>query len=162
MNIQFAQGFGLGALTVVLIVIYFFRRWKKKETDSFKNHESYMHVIENTKDFLYYCQVYPELQFKYLGPSAECFFGEGFLMQMPIPTQALPSGIFTRRIWIFCKKRCRDRWISIKRSFSAGRIKTAITGGLKSMRLPYMRMACWLLFKGWCGILMREKSWRRH
>ncbi|MCP1157103.1 sensor domain-containing diguanylate cyclase [Bacillus infantis] len=77
MNIQFAQGFGLGALTVVLIVIYVFRRWKKKETDSFKNHESYMHVIENTKDFLYYCQVYPELQFKYLGPSAECFFGEG-------------------------------------------------------------------------------------
>ncbi|WP_306009684.1 hypothetical protein [Bacillus sp. MMSF_3328] len=73
MNIQFAQGFGLGALTVLLIVIYFFRSWKKKETDSFKNHESYMHVIENTKDFLYYCQVYPELQFKYLGPSADAF-----------------------------------------------------------------------------------------
>jgi diguanylate cyclase (GGDEF)-like protein/PAS domain S-box-containing protein len=77
MNIQFAQGFGLGVLTVLLIVIYFFRRWKKKENDLMKNHESYMHVIENTKDFLYYCQVYPELQFKYLGPSAEFFFGEG-------------------------------------------------------------------------------------
>ncbi|MFD0050969.1 diguanylate cyclase domain-containing protein [Actinomycetes bacterium NPDC127524] len=50
---------------------------KRKKEELIFNHDSFVHIVENTNDFIYYAQVYPEVKFKYLSPSAENFFGKG-------------------------------------------------------------------------------------
>lgn len=77
MNIQLILGFIMGVSIVILVIPYLHKRWKEKEHELIENHERFVHVIENTKDFLYYYQLYPIRQYKYLSPSAEYFFGEG-------------------------------------------------------------------------------------
>lgn len=73
--------FSLGFITAVLMAIlglpYLYKRWKKEKSELIEKHDQFINVVENSNDFIYYYQVYPERQYKYLSPSAENIFGEG-------------------------------------------------------------------------------------
>lgn len=75
-NIDFISGF-LIALVIGGIGCYIInKRWTKKVISMKEYHDNFVHVVENTTDFIYYFNI-PEMKFKYLSPSAEQFFGEG-------------------------------------------------------------------------------------
>lgn len=76
-NAQFIIGFIISSLIWILVISYLHKRWQKQRKELIENHNRFIHVVENTKDFIYYYQLYPERQFKYLSPSAENIFGEG-------------------------------------------------------------------------------------
>lgn len=63
----------LGMIAVTLLHI----RWHKQKKELMQKHNQFVHVLENSKDFIYYFQVYPQKKYEYLSPSAEFFFGEG-------------------------------------------------------------------------------------
>ena len=77
MNIQFPIGFlsaiVLGSLVVALLYI----KCKKQKEELIQKHNHFLHVVENSKDFIYYYQLYPIKHYRYLSPSAEKIFGEG-------------------------------------------------------------------------------------
>lgn len=77
MSIQFTSGLITGMAIVSLIIPLLYRRWENQKKKIIENQKSFVHIIENTRDFLYYFQVYPKREFKYLSPSAEHFFGTG-------------------------------------------------------------------------------------
>ncbi|WP_423408747.1 diguanylate cyclase domain-containing protein [Heyndrickxia sp. MSNUG] len=73
----FISGFGTGIVVGIIVIALFFYRWKKREKRLKERHDNFIHVVENTKDFIYYYQLYPKRGYQYLSPSAEHFFGEG-------------------------------------------------------------------------------------
>lgn len=77
MSLQFTSGLITGMAIVSLIIPLLYRRWENQKKKIIENQKSFVHIIENTRDFLYYFQVYPKREFKYLSPSAEHFFGTG-------------------------------------------------------------------------------------
>lgn len=77
MNGQFALGFITAILMVILGLPYLYKRWQKEKAKLIEEHEQFINVVENSNDFIYYYQVYPERQYKYLSPSANKIFGEG-------------------------------------------------------------------------------------
>lgn len=77
MSVQFTTGLITGMAIVSLIMPLLYRRGEKQENKAPKEQTSFVHLIENTRDFLYYYQVYPTREYKYLSPSAEHFFGAG-------------------------------------------------------------------------------------
>jgi len=77
MSIQFTTGLITGMAIVSLISPLLYRRWENQRKKIIENQKSFVDIIENTRDFLYYFQVYPKREFKYLSPSAEHFFGAG-------------------------------------------------------------------------------------
>jgi diguanylate cyclase (GGDEF)-like protein/PAS domain S-box-containing protein len=74
---QFILGLGTGVLAGILVVSLLIYRWKKREKELVEQHHHFIHVVENTKDFIYYYQLHPTRGYKYLSPSAEHFFGKG-------------------------------------------------------------------------------------
>lgn len=77
MNIQFPIGFLTATLLGLIVVALLHIRWHKQKEELMENHNHFVHVVENSKDFIYYCQIYPTIQYQYISPSAEIFFGEG-------------------------------------------------------------------------------------
>lgn len=77
MSIQFTTGLITGMAIVSLIIPLLYIRWENQKKKIIENQKNFVHIIENTRDFLYYFQVYPKREFKYLSPSAEHFFGTG-------------------------------------------------------------------------------------
>lgn len=75
MSMQFTTGLITGMAIVSLMIPLLYRRWENQKNK--ENQKSFVHLIENTRDFLYYYQVYPKREYKYLSPSAEHFFGPG-------------------------------------------------------------------------------------
>lgn len=73
----FISGFGTGIAVGIIVIALFFYRWKKREKRLKERHDNFIHVVENTKDFIYYYQLYPTRGYQYLSPSAEHFFGKG-------------------------------------------------------------------------------------
>lgn len=73
----FISGFGTGIVVGIIVIALFFYRWKKREKRLKERHDNFIHVVENTKDFIYYYQLYPTRGYQYLSPSAEHFFGKG-------------------------------------------------------------------------------------
>lgn len=73
----FISGFGTGIVVGIIVIALFFYRWKKREKRLKERHDNVIHVVENTKDFIYYYQLYPVRGYQYLSPSAEHFFGKG-------------------------------------------------------------------------------------
>jgi diguanylate cyclase (GGDEF)-like protein/PAS domain S-box-containing protein len=73
----FISGFGTGIVVGIIVIALFFYRWKKREKQLKERHDNFIHVVENTKDFIYYYQLYPARGYQYLSPSAEHFFGKG-------------------------------------------------------------------------------------
>lgn len=75
---QFTTGLITGIAIVSLIIVpLLYRRWENQKKKIIESQKSFVHIIENTRDFLYYFQVHPKREFKYLSPSAEHFFGTG-------------------------------------------------------------------------------------
>lgn len=75
---QFTTGLITGIAIVSLTIIpLLYRRWGNQKKKIIESQKSFVHIIENTRDFLYYFQVHPKREFKYLSPSAEHFFGTG-------------------------------------------------------------------------------------
>jgi diguanylate cyclase (GGDEF)-like protein/PAS domain S-box-containing protein len=77
MSMQFTTGLITGMAIVSLIIPLLYRRWETQKNKALENKKSFVHLVENTWDFLYYYQVYPKREYKYLSPSAEHFFGPG-------------------------------------------------------------------------------------
>jgi len=77
MSIPFTTGLITGMAIVSLIIPLLYSRWENQKKKFIENQKSVVHIIENTRDFLYYFQIYPKREFKYLSPSAEHFFGKG-------------------------------------------------------------------------------------
>jgi diguanylate cyclase (GGDEF)-like protein/PAS domain S-box-containing protein len=73
----FISGFGTGIVVGIIVIALFFYRWKNREKSLKEMHDNFIHVVENTKDFIYYYQLYPTRGYQYLSPSAEHFFGKG-------------------------------------------------------------------------------------
>ncbi|KMY54220.1 histidine kinase [Bacillus sp. FJAT-27231] len=73
----FASGFATAALLVILSIPFLYKKWQKERARFIEKHNQFVNVVENSKDFIYYYQVYPERQYKYLSPSAENIFGKG-------------------------------------------------------------------------------------
>ncbi|MBM7579428.1 sensor domain-containing diguanylate cyclase [Jeotgalibacillus terrae] len=61
-----------GALNLWLYI-----RLNRKYVKLIDHHRQFIHLIETPNDFMYYAEVYPDVKFKYLSPSAENFFGKG-------------------------------------------------------------------------------------
>jgi diguanylate cyclase (GGDEF)-like protein/PAS domain S-box-containing protein len=76
MSTQFFIGLMAGICISLLFTLYLYRRWNNQKKEFIENQERLVKVVENTKDILYYYQVKPERQFKYLSPSLKVFFGE--------------------------------------------------------------------------------------
>lgn len=74
---EYTTGLITGMALVSLIIPLLFRKWESQKKKIIENKKSFVHIIENTRDFLYYFQIYPKREFKYLSPSAEHFFGTG-------------------------------------------------------------------------------------
>lgn len=62
----------LGMIAVTLLHI----RWHKQKKELMQKHNQFVHVLENSKDFIYYFQVYPQKNTSILVPQRN-FFGEG-------------------------------------------------------------------------------------
>jgi diguanylate cyclase (GGDEF)-like protein len=77
MNEQLSMGILISSLFWIIMMYLFFRKWKLQKENLINSHNRFVHVVENSTDFIYYAQVYPEVRYKYLSPSAENFFGEG-------------------------------------------------------------------------------------
>ena len=77
MNIYFPIGFLTATLLGLIVVALLHIRWHKQKEELMENHNHFVHVVENSKDFIYYFQLYPKKHYQYLSPSAEIFFGEG-------------------------------------------------------------------------------------
>ncbi|MFB7305060.1 MULTISPECIES: sensor domain-containing diguanylate cyclase [Bacillaceae] len=75
--VYFSSGFITAVLMAILGLPYLYKRWKKEKSELIEKHNQFINVVENSNDFIYYYQVYPERQYKYLSPSAENIFGEG-------------------------------------------------------------------------------------
>lgn len=76
-SLQFMSGLSTGVLAGILVLAIVLVRWKRREKELEEQHHNFIHVVENTKDFIYYYQLHPKRGYKYLSPSAEHFFGEG-------------------------------------------------------------------------------------
>lgn len=76
-NVQFAIGFLTAILISILSIPFLYRKWQKEKSELMEEHDQFINVVENSNDFIYYYQIYPERQYKYLSPSAENIFGEG-------------------------------------------------------------------------------------
>lgn len=74
---QFMSGLSTGMLAGILAITFVIFRGQQREKELLKQHHNFIHVVENTKDFIYYYQLHPKRGYKYLSPSAEHFFGEG-------------------------------------------------------------------------------------
>ena len=61
----------------VLVGISTIAYLKRKQNEMTHEPLSFLHVIENTKDFIYYYQLSDEKKFLYISPTAEYFFGVG-------------------------------------------------------------------------------------
>lgn len=77
MSEQFLIGFLIACIMWILMIVLICLSWKMQRDILINGHNRFVHVVENTNDFIYYAQVYPTVKFKYLSPSAEAFFGEG-------------------------------------------------------------------------------------
>jgi diguanylate cyclase (GGDEF)-like protein/PAS domain S-box-containing protein len=77
MNEQLSIGIIISSMFWIITMYLFFRKWKLQKENLINSHNRFVHVVENSTDFIYYAQVYPEIKYKYLSPSAENFFGEG-------------------------------------------------------------------------------------
>ncbi|RFB15204.1 sensor domain-containing diguanylate cyclase [Bacillus sp. HNG] len=77
MNEQFIFGLIISSILWAVLVVILYRTLKVKEEALKEKYDRFIHVVENTKDFIYYCEISPEIKFKYLSPSAEYFFGDG-------------------------------------------------------------------------------------
>jgi diguanylate cyclase (GGDEF)-like protein/PAS domain S-box-containing protein len=77
MSEQFIIGFLMASMMWIVLIALIYRNWKVHQEIMVNGHNRFVHVIENTNDFIYYAQVYPTVKFNYLSPSAEAFFGEG-------------------------------------------------------------------------------------
>ena len=73
--------FALGFLTAISILIFcipfLYSRWQKEKSELIENHTRFVNLVENTKDSIYYYQVYPTEKFLYLSPSTDNVLGEG-------------------------------------------------------------------------------------
>lgn len=77
MNGQFTFGF-MSALFVAIVLFTFVqRRWMQEKAALLEEKSRFVHIVENSKDFIYYCEIYPELKFQYISPSAEQLIGKG-------------------------------------------------------------------------------------
>lgn len=77
MSEQFIIGFSTAILIGITIFAILQGRWNKEKIIIMENHNRFVHIVENSKDFIYYCNVYPEIKYEYLSPSAEYYFGKG-------------------------------------------------------------------------------------
>lgn len=77
MSVQFLYGF-LTALSFAIVIGYlFWKRWVLQKAALKEDHDRFVNIVENSKDFIYYCTIYPKLEFQYISPSAEYFLGKG-------------------------------------------------------------------------------------
>lgn len=70
--IYFCLGLVIGIIALQMYMKYEKAKWKAR----FENEKRIFQLVENSKDIVYYYQVKPELQFKYLSPSIEKFLGQ--------------------------------------------------------------------------------------
>ena len=75
--VYFTSGIITAITLVILGQLYLYKRWKKQKTKLIDNHTRFISLVENTKDSLYYYQVYPTEKFLYLSPSTDNVLGEG-------------------------------------------------------------------------------------
>ena len=57
--------------------IYKYRKHKMEKSELIENYTRFVNLVENTKDSIYYYQVYPTEKFLYLSPSTDNVLGEG-------------------------------------------------------------------------------------
>ncbi|MFD3448150.1 diguanylate cyclase domain-containing protein [Microbacteriaceae bacterium 4G12] len=79
MNAQFIIAFVIGIVVGIAIIVFLCKSWRKRKEELIKEYKRLVKVMENTKDLLYYYQVKPERQFKYVSPSAETLLGKGII-----------------------------------------------------------------------------------
>ena len=72
----------LSVLLVVLIIVILLLNFKRsklqQEVDSVI---PMLEVVENLKDIMYYCELKPNLKYRYLSPVVDQFFGEGAMQE---------------------------------------------------------------------------------
>jgi diguanylate cyclase (GGDEF)-like protein/PAS domain S-box-containing protein len=73
--IYFCLGLGVGVIALLMYRKYEKANWAAR----FENEKRIFQLVENSKDIVYYYQVKPELQFRYLSPSIKKFLGQGIL-----------------------------------------------------------------------------------
>jgi diguanylate cyclase (GGDEF)-like protein len=103
-NAQFIIGFIISSLIWILAISYLYKRWKKQKTKLVENYDRLVKVVENTKDILYYYQVKPERQFKYLTPSGDILYGKGAIEKAYIDPDACYRAIHPDDYEILHKK----------------------------------------------------------
>jgi MFS superfamily sulfate permease-like transporter len=104
MSAQFFIGLMAGICISLLFTLYLYRRWNNQKKEFIENQERFVKVVENTKDILYYYQVKPERQFKYLSPSLRVFLVR-MQFKETIKTQILYTEVSTQIIMIYYTKR---------------------------------------------------------
>lgn len=103
-SIQFFIGLIAGICISLLFTLYLHRRWNNQKKELIENQERLVKVVENTKDILYYYQVKPERQFKYLSPSLKVFL-ERMRFKETIKTRTVYTKVFIQIIMIYYTKR---------------------------------------------------------
>ena len=104
MNIQFIGGFVLAVLMGIILFTLGNRRLKRLLKSCLKRRNHFAHLAANTSDFIYYYQIYPKYQFKYLSPSAENLFGPGSIKRAYQNPNIHFTAIHPDDYEILCKK----------------------------------------------------------
>lgn len=65
-------------LIIVILLLNFKRSKLQQEVDSVI---PMLEVVENLKDIMYYCELKPNLKYRYLSPVVDQFFGEGAMQE---------------------------------------------------------------------------------
>lgn len=75
--IYFFFGFVTAVSMAMVVIPFLYKRWQKEKVELKEDYTRFVSLVENTKDSLYYLQVYPYKKFLYISPSTDNVLGEG-------------------------------------------------------------------------------------
>ncbi|MFY4776449.1 hypothetical protein [Metabacillus sp. RGM 3146] len=67
----------IGILLGILVTMIVNRMIYKRQKRRFEDFERIFQLAEKSRDIIYYCEVEPELKYKYISPSLDLVLGEG-------------------------------------------------------------------------------------
>lgn len=77
MGEEFIFGFTTAFFVAIVLFTSAKRKWMREKATLLEKHDRFLHIAENSKDFIYYCDIYPKMEFRYISPSAEHYIGKG-------------------------------------------------------------------------------------
>lgn len=93
MDIQWLMVVIITNLFWLLLIFFMYTKWKWKKKELIENYNRFLHLVENSTDFIYFVEVYPEIKYMYLSRSAEKYFGEGSIERAYINPEIPLKGV---------------------------------------------------------------------